>query len=160
MIEFHELGSAAVHQLLARYGLELILVSPGADIPASYWGGAEAGLAGRCLFVRDDTPAHSLLHEMSHYVCMTSDRRDELWRDAGGDVDEESAVCYLQVLLADNVPALGRDRILCDLDSWGYTFREGSAGKWFHGDGRLSREWLRSEDLIDDQGRPSWRLRS
>jgi hypothetical protein len=160
MVEYHELDPADIHQLLARYGLELISVNPGAAIPASYWGAPEAGLAGRCLFVRDDTPAHSLLHEMSHYICMTPDRRNELWRDAGGDVDEESAVCYLQVLLAENVPALGRDRILNDLDSWGYSFREGSAGDWFHGDGRLSREWLRSKDLIDDHCGPTWRLRS
>ena len=86
---------------MLRYGLELIQLGPGTAIPASYWGEPEAGLAGRCLFVRPDTPVHSLLHEACHYICMNSKRRAALWREAGGDENEESAVCYLQVLLAD-----------------------------------------------------------
>ena len=45
----------------------------------------EAGLIDRCLFLRDDTPAHSLLHELAHFVCMKSERRHGLDTDAGGD---------------------------------------------------------------------------
>ena len=87
--EFQALDSSSVHALAPAYGLELITVSAGAKIPASYWGEPEAGLAGRSLFVREDTPSHSFLHEMAHYVCMSRDRRVNLWRDAGGDVEEE-----------------------------------------------------------------------
>ena len=62
-------------------------------------------MRGNTLYVRADTPVHSLLHELSHYVCMTPERRAGLDRDAGGDDAEECAVCYLQILLADELPA-------------------------------------------------------
>jgi len=157
--ELHELDLTAVRQLLSRYGLELIQLGDDAAIPASFWGEPEAGLAGRCVFVRGDTPAHSLLHEASHYVCMTAGRRVALWRDAGGDDDEESAVCYLQVLLADAIPGLGRSRVFRDLDAWGYSFREGSARSWFDGDGRTAQRWLKLNGLVDAAGEPTWELR-
>jgi hypothetical protein len=155
----HELELAAIEKPVGRYGLEVIRLAANATIPASYWGGSEAGLAGRCLFVRPDTPVHSVLHEACHYVCMCPERRTALWRDAGGDVDEESAVCYLQVLLADSVSGLGRQQLLRDLDAWGYSFREGSARRWFEGDGRAARRWLESNDLVDTAGVPTWKLR-
>ena len=79
--------------------LSLTLVARGESIPGSYWGESEAGLKGERLYARLDTPVHSVLHEASHYICMTPERRARLDRDAGGDDDEESAVCYLQVLL-------------------------------------------------------------
>ena len=157
-----ELGSLdppRIERLLAAYGLELIRVENGATIPGSFWGEPEAGLAGRCLFAREDTPLHSLLHETAHFVCMTHERRKHLWRDAGGDNVEENAVCYLQVLLAERLPELGRERVLADMDEWGYTFREGSAAAWFAGDGSSAREWLLSHDLIDERETPTWRLR-
>ena len=157
--ELRELNLTAVRQLLSRYDLELIQLGDDAAIPASFWGEPEAGLAGRCVFVRGDTPAHSLLHEACHYICMTAGRRDALWRDAGGNDDEESAVCYLQVLLADAIPGLGRDRVFRDLDAWGYSFREGCARSWFDGDGRASQRWLESNGLIDAVGEPTWELR-
>src|SRR5256885_5038582 len=53
----------------------------------------------------------SVLHEASHYVCMTAERRAGLDRDAGGSDLEEAAVCYLQVLLA------GQDRKSTRLNS-------------------------------------------
>ncbi len=157
--EFRMLDPASVARLLAAYGLDLVTVSPGGGIPASYWGEPEAGLAGRCVFVRDDTPSHSLLHETAHYVCMTNERRKTLWRDAGGDDEEENATCYLQVLLGDLLPAVGRRRMLQDMDEWGYTFRQGDAAAWFSGDGRDARDWLLANELIDAAERPTWRLR-
>ena len=90
---------------------------------------------------------------------MTAGRRGALWRDAGGDDDEESAVCYLQVLLADAIPGLGRDRVFRDLDVWGYSFREGCARRWFDGDGCTAERWLASNGLIDAAGEPTWELR-
>ncbi|MGI9258840.1 MAG: hypothetical protein ACR2QQ_08390 [Gammaproteobacteria bacterium] len=157
--ELRDLDAVAVDRLVSSYGLELIKVDENERIPASFWGEPEAGIAGRCLFVRPDTPVHSLLHELGHFVCMTPERRAVLWRDAGGDDDEEAAVCYLQVVLADTLPGMGRQRLLADLDAWGYSFREGSAAGWLDGDGRAARDWLTTHQLIDGADRPTWQVR-
>jgi hypothetical protein len=111
------------------------------------------------VFVRPDTPLHSLLHELSHFICMSAERRTSLDRDAGGDDDEECGVCYLQILLADELPPLGRERMLGDMDRWGYTFRLGSAGEWFADDAADARRWLQERGLIDAQDRITGRLR-
>ena len=150
---------ADILALTHRYGLLLRHVDAGQALPGSYWGESEAGLRGNELFTRPDTPLHSLLHELSHYVCMTPDRRLGLDRDAGGDDEEECAVCYLQILLADELSALGRERMLLDMDTWGYSFRLGSARAWFAGDAADARAWLHSEGLIDDAGLPTFTLR-
>jgi hypothetical protein len=145
--------------LLAAYGARLVEVSARARIPGSYWGDAEAGLIGNTVYVRPDTPAHSFLHELSHFVCMGAQRRAALATDAGGDDDEESAVCYLQVLLADHFRGYGAARCLADMDAWGYSFREGSARAWFGSDGAHARDWLRAHGLIDAQDRVTLKLR-
>ncbi|HEX5418380.1 MAG TPA: hypothetical protein VFY39_00135, partial [Gammaproteobacteria bacterium] len=75
------------------------------------------------------------------------------------DDDEECAVCYLQVLLADMLEGFGRGKSLRDMDAWGYSFREGSAENWFHSDGRFARAWLLRYGLIDEQDRVTGRLR-
>src|SRR5580658_7421808 len=120
----------AVTRLLAGFGLGLRLVPTGEVIPGSYWGESEAGLRGNTLFARLDTPVHSVLHEAAHYVCMTPERRVGLERDAGGDDTEESAVCYLQILLAQRLARVGRQKLCADMDEWGYSFRLGSAQRW------------------------------
>lgn len=145
--------------LLDRYGLELRLVGEGEALPGSYWGDSEAGLRGRQLFARSDTPVHSVLHEACHYVCVTPERRVGIDTDAGGDYDEENAVCFLQIVLADHVPKVGRDRMLADMDAWGYTFRLGSARAWFENDAADTRAWLQRHLLIDLDDTPTWRLR-
>jgi hypothetical protein len=145
--------------LLGRYGLALRLVAPDAPIPGSYWGDAEAGLEESTLFARLDTPVHSVLHESAHYVCMSPERRVGLLRDAGGDDAEENAVCYLQILLADRLREVGRDRLMQDMDAWGYSFRLGSTRAWFEQDAADARAWLLREQLVDDAGQPTWRLR-
>lgn len=149
----------AVAMLLARYGLDLTLLAPQELIPGSYWGDSEAGLRGDRLYARLDTPVHSVLHEAAHYVCMTPERRAELDRDAGGDDLEETAVCYLQVLLADALAGIGRERILADMDAWGYSFRLGSARAWFDRDAQDVRDWLLGAGVIDGGGRLTGRLR-
>ncbi len=129
-----ELGAvdlAAVGLLLGRYGLELVVLPPGQPITGSYWGESEAGLASNRVYARLDTPLHSLLHEASHAIVMGEARRAVLDRDAGGDHAEENSVCYLQVLLADEVPGYDRAAMWRDMDAWGYTFRLGSARSWF-----------------------------
>jgi hypothetical protein len=102
---------------------------------------------------------HSVLHEACHFVCMTAPRRAVLDANAGGDYDEENGVCYLQVLLAGEIPGFGRARMLADMDAWGYSFRLGSARAWFEQDARDARAWLRDHALIDLEDRPTWRLR-
>ena len=139
--------------LLDRYRIDLALVSPGEEIPGSYWGDSEAGLKGERLFARLDTPVHSILHEAGHYICMSPERRAGLDRDAGGDDLEESAVCYLQVLLAGELPAVGRARMLADMDSWGYSFRLGTTREWFERDAQDARAWLERHGVIDAGGR-------
>jgi hypothetical protein len=150
---------ADILTLTHRYGVVLRHLDVDESLPGSYWGGSEAGLRGNELFTRPDTPLHSLLHELSHYVCMSGARRAGLDRDAGGDDDEESAVCFLQILLADELGALGRERMFSDMDAWGYTFRLGSARAWFELDSADACAWLRVRGLADGAGRPTFALR-
>jgi len=145
--------------LLSNYGLRMTMVAADTEIPGSFWGDEEAGLIGNELLVRADTPLHSILHEACHYVCMDQNRRDDLDTDAGGDYEEENAVCYLQILLADHVENIGRQRILVDMDRWGYTFRLGSAQAWFEGDAEDALAWLLQRGLINHQQQPCWTLR-
>jgi hypothetical protein len=145
--------------LLERYGLTMCLVAPQEVIPGSYWGEREAGLIGAILYVRLDTPLHSLLHESAHYVCMSPERRVGLDTDAGGDDAEENAVCYLQILMADTVPNVGRERICRDMDEWGYSFRLGSASRWFTEDAEDARAWLVEHKLIDARSVLTYALR-
>jgi hypothetical protein len=155
-----ELPMLAIQQLLECYGLKLVALEPEAVIPGSYWGEAEAGIIGRTIYIRPDTPVHSLLHETCHVICMDEERRQKLHTDAGGETSEEDAVCYLQILLADEFPAFGKVRALLDMDRWGYTFRLGSAQRWFEEDAEDARLWLLKRQLIDSQNRPNFILRS
>lgn len=145
--------------VLSRYGLTVRHVAQGAAIPGSFWGPPEAGLIGRDLFVRDDTPLHSALHEACHFICMDPARRARLHTDAGGDYAEEDAVCYLQIVLADAFRGVGRDRICADMDAWGYTFRLGSARAWFEQDAEDARAWLIRHGLLGADGTPTGTLR-
>jgi len=149
MLRLAECDHNAVARLLAGYGLDLRIVGAGDEIPGSYWGESEAGLKGNTLLARHDTPIHSILHEAAHYICMTPERRVGLDRDAGGDDDEEHAVCYLQVLLAEGVRGFGRERAFGDMDAWGYSFRLGSTRAWFEQDAEGAREWLQARGIID-----------
>jgi hypothetical protein len=155
-----EIGADSVRGLLERFGLKLSVLPPGASIPGSYWGGEEAGLLGDRLLARLDTPVHSILHEASHFVCMDPIRRGSLDTDAGGDYDEENAVCYLQILLAGHLPGMGRQRMMRDMDAWGYSFRLGSASSWFHRDAEDARSWLIEHGIIDSDRGLRWSVRT
>ena len=141
-----------VASLLQGYGLTLTQVPDAEPIPGSYWGESEAGLAGARLYARADTPLHSLLHEAAHFVCMDGVRRTALERDAGGSELEEAAVCYLQLLLAEQLPALGRERLMADMDAWGYSFRLGSTAAWAQRDAADARDWLARHGITDRHG--------
>ena len=150
--------AAETEAVLDRYGLQLARVAAGVPIPGSFWGGAEAGLVARTVYVRDDTPLHSLLHETAHYVCMSGERRGGLDTDAGGSDLEETAVCYLQVRLAEHC-GVSRARMFADMNTWGYSFRLGDAGAWFERDAEDAREWLQQHRLLDRGDALTWRLR-
>ena len=137
-----------LHTLLLPHGLEITRVASDAPIPGSYWGDSEAGLIGNRLYLRDDTPLHSALHETCHFLCMDDTRRAQLHTDAAGDYDEENAVCYLQILLADKIRGYGREQMFADMDAWGYSFRLGSAQAWFEHDADDARLWLLRRELI------------
>ena len=116
-------------------------------------------MVGYKVFVRSDTPVHSLLHEACHIICMSEERRAQLETDAGGDDIEECAVCYLQVVLSDELAGVGRDRLMVDMDEWGYSFRLGNTRSWFEGDAEDARNWLIEKGLLTRSDRPVFRLR-
>jgi hypothetical protein len=155
-----DLPLASLTSLLGRYGLTLCVQEEGTAIKGSFWGDSEAGIIGRRVFVRPDTPIHSLLHETCHVICMTNERRERLDRDAGGSDLEEAAVCYLQIVLADQLDAAGRNELMRDMDTWGYSFRLGSTRRWFEEDAEDASDWLLQHDLLSEDGLPTFTLRA
>ncbi|MFV2060206.1 MAG: hypothetical protein ACC653_05940 [Gammaproteobacteria bacterium] len=146
---YSHISAIEIRDLLKHFGLNVNNTQSQA-IPGSYWGDSEAGLIKNNLYVRDDTPIHSLLHEACHYICMDQTRREDLDTDAGGDYDEENAVCYLQILLSDRLNNFSRNTMFKDMDNWGYTFRLGSAKRWFENDAQDAKNWLISKKIITD----------
>jgi hypothetical protein len=146
---------------VAALGMRVIRVADGASIPGSYWGDDEAGLIGDELYVRGDTPVHSLLHELCHWLCMDRARRAALHTNAHpiGDDIEENATCYLQCLLADRLPGYSRTRCFADMEAWGYSFVLGSAAAWFERDSEDAQAFLRKYGLIDAAGGASGQRR-
>ncbi|MFW5426513.1 MAG: hypothetical protein ACKE8G_02865 [Methylophagaceae bacterium] len=145
--------------LLKPYGIKINHVTDDETIPGSFFGEREAGLVGNNLYLRHDTPIHSALHESGHYICMDPKRRAKLDTDAEGDYDEENGVCYLQILLSHHIPEMGKERMMTDMDSWGYTFRLGSAKAWFENDAEDAKQWLLNHSIIDVQQNPTWQFR-
>ena len=149
----------AIETLLDRYQLTLNIEDDVAKISGSFWGESEAGIIETGVYVRRDTPVHSLLHEICHVICMTAARRSGLHQDAGGDDLEESAVCYLQIVLADQLADVGHDRLMLDMDAWGYSFRLGNTRAWFENDAEDAMDFLRNHGLLTVTGVPTFRLR-
>ena len=147
----NEINLQHLQSLLARYGMQLKIVDNNDTIPGSFWQPPEAGLIGNTLYIRHDTPVHSALHETCHYVCMDSTRRDDLDTNAGGDYQEEDAVCYLQILLSDYVDEMNKNRMFSDMDEWGYSFRLGSAKAWFNNDAEDAQQWLEKNNIVAQQ---------
>lgn len=148
MLRWHDADQKSAIAALKPYGLVVEVVADGQAIPGSYWGDDEAGLIGNRVLVRSDTPLHSLLHEACHAICMGTQRRAKLNTDAGGDDAEENAVCYLQILLAEQVSGFGAAHCCADMDAWGYSFRLGSAQRWFDEDAEDAQRWLHARKLL------------
>ena len=159
VLRFGDIEKDELAELLSHYCLKIIPSPENAPNPGSFWGDEEAGLLKNRLYLRNDTPIHSILHECCHYICMDKIRRQSLDTNAGGTHDEENAVCYLQILLADQLSWMSRERMFTDMDSWGYSFRLGSAKAWFEQDAEDTRNWLLEHDLIDSSCQPTLKLR-
>ncbi len=159
MVYYENLDPKSVKDLLNYYGIVVSCYDSSTDIPHSFWGNPEAGRLGEQLYIRGDTPIHSILHEACHYVCMPAKQRSNGLADAKGSAMEENATCYLQIILADHISGYSQTQILQDMDDWGYSFRLGSAYKWFTEDAQETQEWLINEQLINKQGSPTWKLR-
>ena len=150
VLRLGDIASDDAAALLARHGLELVAVDDDAPIPGSYWGAPEAGIIGARVYARADTPVHSLLHEACHLIVLPPERRAQVHTDATDSVPEENATCYLQIVLAGQLPGVGSARLMADMDAWGYTYRLGSTRAWFEQDAENARTWLLQRDLLPD----------
>ncbi|WP_340569028.1 hypothetical protein [Stenotrophomonas sp. G106K1] len=137
-----DIAFADAQRLLAAHELRLHHVAAGEPIPGSYWGEPEAGIIASDVYVRDDTPVHSMLHEACHLIVLPSERRALVHTDATDSVPEEDATCYLQIVLAGHLPGVGSERLMADMDAWGYTYRLGSTKAWFEQDAEDAKAWL------------------
>lgn len=149
-----DIAFADAQRLLAAHDLRLHHVAAGESIPGSYWGEPEAGVIAHTVYARDDTPVHSLLHEACHLIVAPAERRSHIHTDASDSQAEEDATCYLQILLADELPDVGRERLMRDMDAWGYSFRLGSTRAWFEHDAEDARLWLAQRGLLPGTGSP------
>ncbi len=147
VLRLGQLGFDAPAALLASFGLTLERVADGTPIPGSFWGDEEAGIIGTTVYARDDTPVHSLLHEAGHLIVLPPERRPDVHTDATDSIEEEDATCYLQIVLADRLPGVGRERLMADMDAWGYSFRLGSTRAWFEHDAGNARDFLAERGL-------------
>ncbi len=148
VLRLREVAFADAAALLAGHGLSLVAVADDAPIPGSYWGEPEAGIIGPTVYVRGDTPVHSMLHEACHLIVLPPERRAAVHTDATDSVAEEDATCYLQIVLAGRLPGVGSERLMQDMDTWGYTYRLGSTRAWFEQDAGDARQWLVERGLL------------
>ncbi|TAL74579.1 MAG: hypothetical protein EPN56_01570 [Rhodanobacter sp.] len=154
VLRLADIGFDAPRALLARYHLTLHEVPADAPIPGSYWGDDEAGIIASNVYARAATPLHSLLHESCHLIVLPPEVRAKVHTDATDSLAEEDATCYLQIVLADELPGFGRARAFADMDRWGYSFRLGSARAWFEHDAENARNWLIEHRLLTVEGAP------
>jgi hypothetical protein len=154
ILRLADIDQHAIETLLAHYGLSLVRIAADEAIPGSFWGDEEAGIIGHTVYARGDTPIHSVLHEAGHLIVLPPERRAQVHTDATDSIEEEDAVCYLQIVLGDALPGVGRERIMADMDAWGYTFRLGSARAWFEQDAENARAWLIEHGLLTQADKP------
>jgi hypothetical protein len=159
MVYYKNLDSGSVKTLLSHYGIEVNCIDVDVEIPHSFWGAPEAGRKKEQLYIRGDTPIHSILHEACHYICMPAAQRKQMLVDAKGSAMEENATCYLQILLSDHIENYDRRQLMQDMDDWGYSFRLGSANAWFNKDADEVCQWLREHQIINMNDEITWKLK-
>lgn len=152
VLRVSDLDIECLRTLFSPHGLNIKMIAADTAIPGSHWGDEEAGLITNTLFARQDTPVHSVLHEGCHWLLMDDVRRTVLHTNAGGTMMEENAVCYLQILLADKLENVGRERMMIDMDIWGYTFRMGSTKAWFEADAEDALQFLQAHCAASSLG--------
>lgn len=54
---------------------------------------------------------------------------------------------------------VGRDRLMLDMDAWGYSFRLGKTRDWFQNDAEDAAEFLMNHGLLSMAGEATFRLR-
>lgn len=143
-----EIDASTIEDVLRRHALTLVRVADGDPIPGSFWGEPEAGIIAHNVYARGDTPIHSLLHEACHLIVAPAERRASIHTDASDSQAEEDATCYLQIVLANALDGVGSERLMRDMDTWGYTFRLGSTRAWFESDAEDARAWLVARGLL------------
>ncbi len=148
VLRLRDVSWVQVAALLRTYQLQLSRVPDEQPIPGSYWGESEAGIIGSMVYARSDTPVHSLLHEACHLIVLPAERRALVHTDATDSIDEEDATCYLQIVLADMLDGVGSQRLMHDMDAWGYTYRLGSTRAWFDQDAENACDWLTQRGLL------------
>ncbi len=80
--------------------------------------------------------------------------------NAGSDHLEEAAGCCLQIVLADGLDTVGRERIMRGMDAWGYRFRLCGTASWFRSDAEDALNWLIANELLHTGGTLTMRSRS
>jgi hypothetical protein len=63
------------------------------------------------------------------------------------------------VLLAAQLPGVGSQRLMSDMDAWGYSFRLGNTRAWFDSDSHDARAWLVDHGVIDTRNQLTGLLR-
>jgi len=116
-------------------------------------------LRARGFKVNPDSAHHEGIEATVKRCRWWEERREQLDTNAASDEAEENAVCYLQVLLAEQLGDMGRARMFADMDAWGYSFRLGSSQAWFESDAEDALQWLVTRRLVDAQANLRWRLR-
>jgi hypothetical protein len=63
-------------------------------------------------------------------------------------------------VLAGHIDAVGCDRLMQDMDTWGYSFRLGSTRAWFEQDADDAIEFLINQGLLTENGEATFKLRA
>ena len=110
--------------------------------------------------------SHRLMKRMA--VEMTRARPGDTVLDLAGGTGDLSILLSKrvgptgQVLLCDinaDMLRVGRDRLMLDMDAWGYSFRLGNTRDWFQTDAEDAAEFLKNHGLLNAAGETTFRLR-